>query len=72
VIAGIKNKKTQGARRKKSPISAKPYSKILKGPLKTHRNSPLRIRNNPITKYPIGEVKKDWISLLKIAIILVC
>lgn len=66
-MPGIKNKNTHGANKKKLLKSAKPYSKMLKAPLKTHRKSPLSIKNNPITKYPTGEVKKDRISRLKMA-----
>jgi hypothetical protein len=67
VIAGIKNRNTQGANKKKLSRFAKPASKILNVPLNTHKNRPFRVRKSPITRYPMGEVKKDWTSLLKIA-----
>jgi hypothetical protein len=50
VTAGIKNKKTQGAMTKKEDKSAKPLSRILKSPSKTHKNNPLMIKNKAITK----------------------
>ena len=40
VMAGIKNRKTQGAKKKKEFKSAKPAFKILKSSLKIHRNKP--------------------------------
>ncbi len=50
VIAGIKNKNTQGAKKKNEVKSAKPAFKILKSPLKTHRNKPFNNKKTPITK----------------------
>ena len=62
VTAGIKNKRIHGANWKKADRSAKPASSILKVPLKTHRNKPLKTKNKAITKYPIGLAKKEFIS----------
>ena len=62
VTAGIKNKRTQGANWKKADRSANPASNMLKVPLKTHKNKPLKTKNNAITKYPIGLAKKECIS----------
>jgi hypothetical protein len=67
VIAGIRKVKIHGARLKKGFTSAKPLSRILYSPEKTNKNNPQTIRNIPITKYPIGEEKKDCISLFSIA-----
>tara|TARA_R110002051_G_scaffold212509_1_gene277594 strand:- start:1315 stop:1635 length:321 start_codon:yes stop_codon:yes gene_type:complete len=64
VMAGIRKRNTQGARRKNLSKSANPYSKILKGPLNTQRNRPVKIKKRPMTKYPIGDVKNACISLL--------
>ncbi len=52
--------------------SAKPLFKILKSPSKTQRNNPLRSKKIAITKYPIGEPKKDLISLNNIDFIIFC
>ena len=62
VTAGIKKINIQGANLKNGPRSAKPEFKILNSPSKTQRNNPLSKRKIPITKYPIGEPKKDFIS----------
>ena len=40
---------------------------MLNSPLKTQRNNPFSSKNKPSIKYPIEEVKKDRISFLKIA-----
>jgi hypothetical protein len=50
VIAGIKNKNTHGARKKKEFKSANPALRILKSSLKTHQNNPLINKKTPITK----------------------
>lgn len=68
VIAGIRKVNIQGASSKNGAKLAKPLFGILKSPSKTQRNSPVAVRNRPITKYPIGEVKKVVISFLKRAI----
>jgi hypothetical protein len=67
VIAGIKKRKTQGAKRKNEFKSAKPAFKILKLSLKTHKNKPLINKNTPITKYAIGLAKNELNSFLKMA-----
>ncbi len=50
VMAGTKNKKNQGAIKKKLFKSAKPAFRILKSPLNTHKNSPLTTKKTAITK----------------------
>jgi hypothetical protein len=67
VMAGMRNRKAQGVNKKKLSRLANPASKMLKGPLNTHRNRPLRMRKIPMAKYPMAEVKKDRTSRLKIA-----
>jgi hypothetical protein len=62
VTAGIKKINIQGANLKNGPRSAKPEFKILNSPSKTQRNKPLSKRNIAITKYPMGDPKKDFIS----------
>ena len=62
VTAGIKKIKIHGANLKNGLISAKPEFKMLNSPSKTQRNNPLSKRKIPMTKYPIGEPKKDFIS----------
>jgi hypothetical protein len=68
VIAGIKKRKTQGARKKNGFISAKPAFRILNSSLKIQRNNPLINKKTPITKYAIGLVKNELNSFLKIGI----
>ena len=63
VTAGIKKIKIQGDIVKKGDKSAKPLFKILYSPSKTQRNNPFNNRKIAITKYPIGDPKKDFISL---------
>jgi len=63
VTAGIKKSNIQGEMEKNGLKSAKPESKILYSPLNIHKNNPFRIRKIAITKKPIGEPKKDLISL---------
>ena len=72
VIAGIKNKNTQGAKKKNEVKSAKPAFKILKSPLKTHRNKPFNNKKTPITKQAIGLAKNELNSFFKIAINVKC
>src|SRR5690606_38805333 len=67
VTAGIKKIKIHGANKKKGDISAKPKIKILKSPLKTHKNKPLSTRKIAMTKYPMGEAKNELISFLSMA-----
>ncbi|MGK0421523.1 MAG: hypothetical protein ACJAT9_001194 [Polaribacter sp.] len=67
VIAGIKKRKTQGAKRKNEFKSAKPAFKILKLSLKTHKNKPLINKKTPMTKYAIGLAKNELNSFLKMA-----
>jgi hypothetical protein len=62
VTAGIRKIKIQGARVKNGDKSANPLFKILKSPSKTQRNNPLSNKKIAITRYPIGEPKKDFIS----------
>jgi hypothetical protein len=62
VTAGIRNRRIQGDKLKNGLKSAKPLSKILNSPSKTQRNNPFIIRKMAITKYPIGDPKKDFIS----------
>ena len=66
VTAGIKKIRIQGANVKNGLKSAKPLFKILYSPSKTQRNNPFPIRKTAITKYPIGEPKKDFISRITI------
>ena len=68
VIAGIKNKNTQGAKKKNEVKSAKPAFKILKSPLKTHKNKPFINKKTPITKQAIGLAKNELNSFFRIAI----
>src|SRR5690606_26249047 len=67
VTAGMRKIKIQGDSKKNEDISAKPLSRILKSPLNSQRNNPLSNKNTAITKYPMGEAKKELISLFKIA-----
>src|SRR5688572_27782113 len=67
VTAGTKKIKIQGTSKKKFPRSAKPWSKILYSPLKTHKKRPVSPRKAPTIRYPAGEVKKERTSFLKIA-----
>ena len=62
VTAGIKKINIHGESVKNGLKSAKPLCKILYSPSKTQRNNPLSKRKMAITKYPIGEPKKDLIS----------
>jgi hypothetical protein len=71
VTAGIKKINIHGAMVKKGDKSANPLFKMLYSPSKTQRNNPLSKRKMAITKYPIGEPKKDFISLNSIDFILV-
>tara|TARA_B110000285_G_C15066036_1_gene585169 strand:- start:36 stop:191 length:156 start_codon:yes stop_codon:yes gene_type:complete len=48
VIAGIRNKKMLGALKNKELRFEYPMSKTLLGPLKTHMNIPVAIRNTAI------------------------
>ena len=63
-------KTIQGEIVKNGVKSAKPLFKMLYSPSKTQRNNPLRTRKIAITKYPIGEPKKDFISRIIIDFIL--
>ena len=72
VTAGIKKIKIHGANLKNGLISAKPEFKMLNSPSKTQRNNPLSKRKIPMTKYPIGEPKKDFISRNNNAFIFYC
>ena len=67
VIAGIKKRKTQGAKQKNGVISAKPAFKILKSSSKINKNKPLISKKTPITKYAIGLAKNELNSFFKIA-----
>jgi hypothetical protein len=62
VTAGIKNNMIQGDNVKKGLKSAKPLCNMLYSPSKTHKKSPLNSKNIAITRYPIGDPKKDLIS----------
>src|SRR5690554_1225941 len=62
VIAGIRNKNTQGANIKSPSIPAKPKSKTLNPIGKTHRKSPITARKTIIVIYPINEDRKLLIS----------
>ena len=62
VTAGIRKISIHGANLKNGLISAYPEFKMLKSPSKTHKNNPFSKRKMAITKYPIGEPKKDFIS----------
>jgi len=66
VTAGIKKIKIHGEMRKNEDRSANPLSKMLKSPLNNQRKSPFKSKNTAITKYPMGEAKKLWISFFKI------
>jgi hypothetical protein len=66
-MAGIRNKKTQGAKKKKEFKSAKPAFKIFKSFLNTQRNSPLSVKKTPMTKYAIGLAKNELNSFFKMA-----
>lgn len=68
VMAGIKNKNTQGAKKKKGFKSAKPAFRMLKSSLKNHKNKPLINKNTPMTKYAIGLAKNELNSFFKMAI----
>ena len=63
VTAGIRKINIQGDKVKNGVKSAKPLFKILKSPSNTQRNNPLSNKKMAITKYPMGEPKKDLISL---------
>ena len=63
VIAGMRNKRTQGAKVKKGSIDATPPDKMFQGPGNTHRKSPINRRKAAMTTYPIKELKKPRISL---------
>jgi hypothetical protein len=67
VMAGIKNRNTHGAKKKKEFKSAKPAFKILNSSLKIHKNNPLANKKTPITKYAIGLAKNELNSFFKIA-----
>src|SRR5690606_31274523 len=67
LTAGIKNIKTQGANRKKEDKSAKPFSKILNSPLKSHKIRPFSNKKSAITTQPMGEAKNELISFLNMA-----
>src|SRR6478672_11016498 len=62
VTAGIRKIKIHGEMVKNGLRSANPLFKMLKSPSKTQRKSPLSSRKMAITRYPIGEPKKDLIS----------
>ena len=47
---------------KNGVMSAKPEFNRLYSPSNTHKKSPLKSKNKAITKYPMGEPKKDLIS----------
>lgn len=66
VIAGIKKRKTQGAKKNNGFKSAKPAFKMLKSSLKINKNKPLINKKTPITKYAIGLAKNELISFFKI------
>jgi hypothetical protein len=63
VTAGIRKINIQGDNVKNGVKSAKPLFKILNSLSKTQRNNPLSNKKMAITKYPMGEPKKDLISL---------
>jgi hypothetical protein len=67
VIAGMRNKKIQGAKEKKAFKSAKPAFNMLKSFLKIHKNKPFSNKNTPITKYAIGLAKNELNSFFKMA-----
>jgi hypothetical protein len=70
-MAGIRNRKTKGARTNRLSRPAYPKSRILNSNGKTHKNSPLISRNTAITIYPIRELRKLFSSFIKIAIIII-
>jgi hypothetical protein len=69
-MAGIKKRKTHGAKKKNGFKSAKPAFRILKSSLKIQRNKPLINKKTPITKYAIGLAKNELNSFFRIGYIL--
>jgi hypothetical protein len=69
VIAGIRKRKTNGARINSPSIFAYPKSRILNCIGTTHRNSPITTKKTMITIYPIREFKKPLTSFLNKAYI---
>ena len=63
----IKKIKIHGASKKKFDKSENPKSRILKSPFKSHKTRPLSNRKTPMTKYPIGLAKNEFISFFKMA-----
>jgi hypothetical protein len=64
VVAGTRNRKTQGAIINKVSIVEYPESRILNSPGLIHINHPVSARNTTITMYPVRDEKKDTISFL--------
>lgn len=69
VMAGIRNKNITGALKNNESKVALPPSKMFSFPEKTHMNSPVAKRKMAIVTYPIKELRKDRISLIKRALI---
>src|SRR5690606_4369473 len=69
VTAGTKSNKTHGANWKNGVKSLYLLCKMLYSPSKIQRNNPHKIKNSPMTKYPVSETKKDLISLNNMAFI---
>jgi hypothetical protein len=70
VTAGTKKISIHGAIKKKGDKSAKLLWGMLYTPSKIHNKSPFIDKKTAITKYPIKEPKKDLISLMQIAFII--
>jgi len=63
-MAGIRNRKTNGARVNNASRLAYPKSMIFDSRGNTHKNKPFTNRNTAITIYPSKEFKKLLISFL--------
>ena len=65
-MAGMRKRKSQGARIKNESNVAYPFSSILNSdPGKTQMIKPVAHRNTRTTTYPVIELKKLLISFLK-------
>ena len=62
VMAGMRKRKTKGARMKSPSSPAYPKSRMLNSSGKTQRNSPMVSSKTVSTMYPMRELRKPFIS----------
>jgi hypothetical protein len=62
VIAGIRNRKTQGEMTNNASMLANPLSRTFESVGRTHMKMPILVKKTVIAMYPIRELRKTLIS----------